>query len=134
MALRAPCWQLVVCALSAITALWFAAAATEVTARIIHQTLMRLGSELPALTAMVIAAVKLGVPWAAAIVGTLGLAGLVARANPCVLPACVLAAVVSAGMVSVAALALALPLSLCGDIWPDWTTVTGKPIPAVLCR
>ena len=141
MAYRAPRWLVVLCALSAITALWFAAFATEVAARIIHQALMRLGGELPSLTAMVVTMVKLHVPWVVAAAATVLLAWLVVRENPCALLGCVVAAVVAALIVSVAALAFAMPLSLCGDIWPDWTAaardaaqVTGKSTPAVSCR
>lgn len=136
-----PRWLTALCALTATSALWIAAIATEAAARIAYQLYVRLGSELPALSAMLISAVKSHVPLVVAMAGTLMLAWLAVRANSRVLQGCVLAAVIAALMASLTVLAFALPLSLCGNVWPDWVTeagdvvqATGKSNPAVSCR
>jgi hypothetical protein len=120
MASNSPRWHTVLCVLAAIVTLWIAAFAAETAARISHQALMRLGSDLPAVTAMMISAVKSFVPWMLAMVGTVALTWLVARASPCVLHGCVLAAIIAALMSALTALAFAMPFSLCGVLWPDW--------------
>jgi len=116
-------------------ALWAAAFGWVTLARLWASVYREMGGDLPVPATLVIDAARWHAPWIAALLGTLLLVFLLARRNARLHSACALLAAVGLIVFALAAVGLALPISKCGVIWPDWPEAgcvfspdTGRPI------
>jgi len=118
------------------TALWVAAFGWVTLARLWASVYRDMGGDLPVPATLVIDAARWHVPWGVALLGTLLLVLLLARRSARLPSACALLAATGLIVFALAAVGLALPISKCGVIWPDWPEVgcaaspaMGRPIP-----
>jgi hypothetical protein len=113
-------WAFISVALAVVILVWVTMLAVAVAARVFAQTYSGFGSDLPALTALIIDLSYSGIPWLWTISTTAAL-GYVLAQQPTGVP-----------MVSIAVLALTVlrlafallafvePVVLCGDYWSAW--------------
>ena len=119
---------------------WATALVAESSARVLTQTLARMGGELPSITASLVALMKIHMHWLAAAIVTLILIVLLARRTPLTLHGCVAALILSTALAVASLLSLTAPIALCGDLWPDWPSAGSQSstpktaTPAVACR
>ena len=113
-------WALISVALAVVILVWIAMLAVAVAARVFAQTYSGFGSDLPALTALIIDLSYSGIHGLWAISATAALGYALAR-QPTGVP------VVSIAVLALTVLGLAFallafvePVVLCGDYWPAW--------------
>ena len=111
-------------AFGTVATAWIVALAVESAARMISSATASLGAELPSLTLFAIALVKSHLPGMLAAAATIALAVLWFKASPWFLHANAALGLILAVLGALAAIALALPFSICGDIWPAWNEKT----------
>jgi hypothetical protein len=113
-------WALISVALAVVILVWIAMLAVAVAARVFAQTYSAFGSDLPALTALILDLSYLGMPWLWAISATAALGYALAR-QPNRVPAVSIAVLAFTTLgLTFALLAFVEPVVLCGDYWPAW--------------
>lgn len=106
-----------------VVALWIGAFSLVTLARLWASLYADLGGDLPIPAALAIDAARFHVPWGVALAGTLLLLVLLIRRSTMLPAACATLAAIGLIVFALAALGLALPVSKCGVIWPDWPGV-----------
>ena len=101
-------------------ALWVAAFGWVTLARLWASVYQEMGGDLPVPAMLVIDAARWHVPWGVALLGTLLVVVLLARRSARLHSACALLAAIGLIVFALATVGLALPISKCGVIWPDW--------------
>jgi hypothetical protein len=103
-----------------VAALWIGAFAVVTLARLWASLYVSMGGSLPVPAMLVIDAARNHVPWGIALAATGLIVYLALRRSRRLLQACALLSAIGLIVVALAAVGLALPVSKCGILWPDW--------------
>jgi hypothetical protein len=114
--------------LGVVVAVWFVALAIELVTPLMRAIYASFGADLPGPTLLTIYAVQSGVPRIVAVISTLVIGGLWAKANRNVMHVCAAVAALAAASAAYAAISFVLPTSQCGVLWPEWpASLVGSP-------